>query len=52
MKIEYLEEIQDTENDLIVLETKFFKDLLSTQESLDYEFEKVLSENLWDLYQN
>lgn len=32
--------------------TSFFEELSSTQESLGYEFEQVLFENLWDLYQS
>lgn len=30
---------------------KFYKNLLENQEPLGYEFEKVLHDNLWDLYE-
>jgi hypothetical protein len=32
--------------------TSFFKELTLNQEPLDREFEQVLFENLWDLYQS
>lgn len=32
--------------------TSFFEELSSTQGSLGYEFEQVLFENIWDLYQS
>lgn len=31
---------------------KIFQDLLAKQEPLGAEFEKVLEEHLWDLYEN
>ena len=32
--------------------TSFFEELSSNQEPLGHEFEEVLFENLWDLYQS
>jgi hypothetical protein len=44
------EEIKDTD-DLEIVVTKFYNNLLKNQEQLGAEFEKILYDNLWDLYE-
>ena len=41
-------DMSDPEFEQIV--SKFYEELLSSQEPLGKEFEKVLYDNLWDLY--